>query len=583
MRKTIQPRALRLLVLAMFVMSACGDNHPFAAVDPPVKSDAKQLTAFSFKAANNPGLSSDVDATISGSMIAATLPYDTDMSGLVATYSSTGQSVAVDHADQVSGVTRNNFASPVTYVVTAQDGSTQSYTAQMTVAKSTAKSITSFKFLAANNPVLSADVTATIAGTQIAATVPYGTDPSALQPTFTTTGQSVMVGAVEQASGVTVNDFTSSVVYNVTAADGSTQTYIATVTVALNPAKDLTAFAFTSALNSGLSADVVATITGTSITATVPYGTDVTALVATFSTTGASVAVGGADQTSGVTDDDFTGTVHYVVTAADGSTQTYDVVITIALNPAKDITAFSVTSALNMDQNVTSDEIGTITDTTVTVHVPYNADVTSIIPTFSISGAKVEVAGVEQHSGVSVQDFTQPVTYTVTAADGTTKDYAVTVSPSPLMDTYSSNYVSVTSSRCDGSISLHLGAGTATTVQLLETLVKPTSDTNLKFVVWNDTSESIVYTSAPIAIKAADGQQTVSSGAVSFQLAAGSDYQFAAIVEGCASFPWTIGQNTQNGLTAYSSNGNPTGYASPTFYEDFAGVNVAYKIYGSQP
>ena len=93
-------------------------------------------------------------------------------------------------------------------------------------------------------------------------------------------------------------------------------------------AKEITAFSFPSAYNDALSSDVAGTISGTGITATVPYGIDVTGLVATFSTTGVSVAVGSTVQISGETANDFTDPVIYTVTAADGSTQEYIVTIT---------------------------------------------------------------------------------------------------------------------------------------------------------------------------------------------------------------------------------------------------------------
>lgn len=94
------------------------------------------------------------------------------------------------------------------------------------------KNLQSFSFLAANNIALGSDVTATITGTTISATVPNGTDVSALIATFTTDGQSVAVSNVDQVSGTTANDFTSSVTYTVTAADGTTQDYTVTVTIA---------------------------------------------------------------------------------------------------------------------------------------------------------------------------------------------------------------------------------------------------------------------------------------------------------------------------------------------------------------
>lgn len=109
-----------------------------------------------------------------------------------------------------------------------------------------------------------------------------------------------------------------------------------TINTALSSTKDITAFSF-----NGLTPAVTATINGTAITTTVPYGTSVTALVATFTTTGASVKIGGATQTSGTTPNDFTNPVTYIVTAADNSTQNYTVTVTIAPIGTHTITASS--------------------------------------------------------------------------------------------------------------------------------------------------------------------------------------------------------------------------------------------------
>ena len=59
----------------------------------------------------------------------------------------------------------------------------------------------------------------------------------------------------------------------------------------------------------------------------VPYGTDFSTLVASFTTTGVSVAVGGLAQTSGTTANASLLPLSYLVTAEDGSTQTYTVTV----------------------------------------------------------------------------------------------------------------------------------------------------------------------------------------------------------------------------------------------------------------
>lgn len=72
----------------------------------------------------------------------------------------------------------------------------------------------------------------------IEVTVPYGTDVSDLKASFTASGFStVSVGSAEQTSGTTVNDFSSPVVYRVTANDGTTTDY--TVTVTVTPAETI--------------------------------------------------------------------------------------------------------------------------------------------------------------------------------------------------------------------------------------------------------------------------------------------------------------------------------------------------------
>ncbi len=58
---------------------------------------------------------------------------------------------------------------------------------------------------------------------------------------------------------------------------------------------------------------------------------------------------------------------------------------------------------------------------TIALTVPYGTDVTALVPTITHTGASVSPA-----SGMA-QDFTTPVTYTVTAEDGSMQQYVVTV------------------------------------------------------------------------------------------------------------------------------------------------------------
>ena len=174
--------------------------------------------------------------------------------------------------------------------------------------------------------------TATInstAGT-IGVTVPAGTNVTALVATFTTSAgvSSVKVGSVSQVSGTTPNNFTNPLVYAVTAQDGVTvQNWTVTVTVALSNAAQITAYSLP-----GQTGTATINSTAGTIGVTVPAGTNVTAPVATFTTSVgvSSVKVGSVSQVSGTTPNNFTNPLVYAVTAQDGVTvQNWTVTVTV--------------------------------------------------------------------------------------------------------------------------------------------------------------------------------------------------------------------------------------------------------------
>ncbi len=65
---------------------------------------------------------------------------------------------------------------------------------------------------------------------------------------------------------------------------------------------------------------------------------------------------------------------------------------------------------------------------TITLEVLNGTDLATLVPEFTLStGATATANAVEQESGVSVVDFTNPVVYTVEAESGITKDWTVTI------------------------------------------------------------------------------------------------------------------------------------------------------------
>jgi len=172
----------------------------------------------------------------------------------------------------------------------------------------------------------------------------------------------------------------------------------------VNPAKVITAFNFIAPTATG----VVINETDHTISATVPFGTNVAELIPTITITGVSVSpLGGVAN-------NFTTPQTYTVTAADGSTQSYVVSVVFAPNPAKAITAFSFTTPV---------ATGVINESakTIDISVPFGTNITSLTPTITFTGVSVSPL-----SGVA-QNFTNPVTYTVTAEDASIQAYVVTV------------------------------------------------------------------------------------------------------------------------------------------------------------
>lgn len=72
---------------------------------------------------------------------------------------------------------------------------------------------------------------------------------------------------------------------------------------------------------------------------------------------------------------------------------------------------------------------GTIDETakTITVNIPYSYGLTNLVATYTTSSDSVKVGSTVQTSGVTANDFTTPVIYTLTMADDSIQEYAVTV------------------------------------------------------------------------------------------------------------------------------------------------------------
>ncbi len=172
-------------------------------------------------------------------------------------------------------------------------------------------------------------------------------------------------------------------------------------------AKSITAFNFTNPAATGAINE-----SNRTITLSLPFGVAIGSFIPTISVTpNASIS-----PASGISQN-FSTPKDYVVTAQDGSSQTYRVTVQNgAATSDKAITSFTTASPSATGSINESSKI-------ITLSYPVGTAVTSIAPTISVSAN----ATVSPASGVA-QNFSTAKTYTVRAQDGTTATYTVTVS-----------------------------------------------------------------------------------------------------------------------------------------------------------
>lgn len=314
--------------------------------------------------------------TFRGDDIELSVPYGTSSCRWAPTIVHAGATIA-----PASG-TSEDFATPVTYTVTAGDGSQRTYTARCNVAQTSARGISRFEVLG---------LPASIGADAIILTVPNATNLGALTPTITHHGV-----RISPASGVP-QSFYAPVPYTVLEADGSQHTYSVTVMPADRSDNQLVELEV---------AGRYAAISGDEARLTLPLGTDMHALAPTLLHRGARVI-----PVSGTPRDFSAGPLTYTVVARDGSRRDYAVSVTVASESSK-----------ALEQFVLSGVTAFVVGSEVTLRLPAETDLRALVPDRL------------QHTGSSVtppaaaaQDFREPVKYTVTAADGSSQTYTVRV------------------------------------------------------------------------------------------------------------------------------------------------------------
>ena len=351
-----------------FTVTGGGNNSTYTV---KVKNTEKKI--LSFKLAG-------VDGTIDESKkeISVIFPFgNQDITKLTGTLTLSPQATADKNIS-----TEIDYTNDVTFTITAQNGTTKTYTVKV---RNTEKKILSFK-------LAGVDGTIDESRKEIIVALPFGNhDITKLTGTLTLSPQ-----ATADKNITTQIDYTSDVTFTITAQDGTTKTYTVKVK---NTEKKVLSFKL---------AGVDGTIDESKkeITVVLPFGNhDITKLTGTLTLSPQATA----DKNIS-TEIDYTSDVTFTITAQNGTTNTYTVKVR---NSEKKILSFKLAG---VDGTIDHSKKETL------LAVPYGNDLTNLNATYTLSDGATVTPKPE-----SVKDYTSPVSFTVTAQDGTTNTYTVSV------------------------------------------------------------------------------------------------------------------------------------------------------------
>lgn len=225
-------------------------------------------------------------------------------------------------------------------------------------------------------------------------------------------------GATISPSPDTPNNFGGEVRYTVTAEDGTTRVYTVIVNNTIRSGANLIT-SFEISLNGEM---IEGSIDQGNNTITFEVrGADLSSI-----TPNIEISDGARINPDGDDSQDFSEVVYYTVTAENGNERTYDVIVNnIPLNSENDILNFvvgingeSIEGRIDQETREIAFETGSF-------------NISNLVPEITVS----ESALVSPASGESV-DFTNPVTYTVTAENGETSEYTILINQAYKVDAY---------------------------------------------------------------------------------------------------------------------------------------------------
>ena len=197
--------------------------------------------------------------------------------------------------------------------------------------------------------------------------------------------------------------------------------------------KSLDSFVFKIADNLHINYDAYAVIQDDLICITFPPKTDLSRLTASFTFTGICVTVNGVIQKSGVTVNDFSRSVEYVVEAEDHSIRSYITDFKIAPEPPVGesiLTRFEIKRIANRE--LSEDIVFSINHSThvlETTHLSWinSSTPSKLIVNFEAGKAEVFIDGEKAQSGVTVIDLQKPVQIKTVSGDYPPRNYTANI------------------------------------------------------------------------------------------------------------------------------------------------------------
>ncbi len=190
-----------------------------------------------------------------------------------------------------------------------------------------------------------------------------------------------------------------------------------------NSSKEFLSFVVEAKYNSKiLEKDIVGKIEGNTITLSFPDNIAIDRITATFTFKGKEVQISGTKQISGFTSNNFNNPIIYTIIAEDLSEINYKLIIKL-YDEGLSFSSFSFNK--NINPFLKKDYLCTVDNEKIISKISTSSK--NLIASFETKAKGIFIDGVSQVSGVTLNDFSKPITYTLVSENGFKKSYSVNI------------------------------------------------------------------------------------------------------------------------------------------------------------